>query len=102
MTHLHRNSVDQTRDNISAPYDLSNELFAAFLDPTMSYSSGLFTCDVAAHSDHWTAGVPNSDDLEQAQIRKHDRLPDPAGVTPASRSLAVVTGWGEHRTATGG
>src|SRR3546814_613776 len=67
MPHLHRNSVDQTRDNISAHYDLSNELFAEFLDPTMSYSSGLFTCDVDAHSDHWTAGVPTSDDLRSEE-----------------------------------
>ncbi|NYG59078.1 cyclopropane-fatty-acyl-phospholipid synthase [Nocardioides daedukensis] len=95
MPHLHRNSADQTRDNISAHYDLSNDLFAEFLDPTMSYSSGLFTCDVDAHSDHWTAGVPTSDDLEQAQIRKIDRLLDQAGVTAGSRVLEIGTGWGE-------
>src|SRR3546814_8746919 len=89
MPNRHRNSVDQARDNISAHYDLSNELFAEFLDPTMSYSSVLFTCDVDAHSDHWTAGVPTADDLEQAQIRKIDRLLDQAGVTAGSRVLEI-------------
>ena len=37
-----RNTTANTRSNISRHYDLSNELFALFLDNTMSYSSALF------------------------------------------------------------
>ena len=36
------NTVDNTRSNISRHYDLSNQLFEAFLDETLSYSSALF------------------------------------------------------------
>ena len=37
-----RNTEQNTRSNISRHYDLSNELFATFLDETMTYSSALF------------------------------------------------------------
>jgi cyclopropane-fatty-acyl-phospholipid synthase len=37
-----RNTEQNTRSNISRHYDLSNELFASFLDRTMTYSSALF------------------------------------------------------------
>ena len=36
-----RNTVEGSRENIHRHYDLSNELFATFLDETMSYSSAL-------------------------------------------------------------
>ena len=36
------NTLEGSRENISAHYDLSNELFAAFLDPTMTYSAAWF------------------------------------------------------------
>lgn len=43
LFHLaHRNSLAGARRNIAAHYDLSNELFALFLDSTMAYSSALF------------------------------------------------------------
>jgi cyclopropane-fatty-acyl-phospholipid synthase len=67
--------------NISRHYDLSNELFATFLDETMSYSSALFPRE----------GVP----LEEAQEYKIDRLLDAANVRSGSRVLEVGTGWGE-------
>ena len=37
-----RNTLSGSRTNIEAHYDLSNELFAAFLDETLSYSSAIF------------------------------------------------------------
>ncbi|HVT64324.1 MAG TPA: cyclopropane-fatty-acyl-phospholipid synthase family protein [Mycobacteriales bacterium] len=70
------------RRNISRHYDLSNELFALFLDETMTYSSALFE-----QSDNET--------LAAAQHRKIDRLLDQAGVTHGSRVLEIGTGWGE-------
>lgn len=69
------------RRNISRHYDLSNELFSLFLDPTMTYSSALFSTP--------------SETLEQAQAGKIERLLDAAGVTAGSRLLEIGTGWGE-------
>ncbi|MBB5786639.1 SAM-dependent methyltransferase [Jiangella mangrovi] len=67
------------RRNVSRHYDLSNELFALFLDPTMTYSSALFE---------------PGDDLERAQLRKIDAVLDAASVRPGSRVLEIGTGWG--------
>lgn len=79
-----RNTPTRARHNVSAHYDLSNELFALFLDETMTYSSALFD------------QLPGSPaDLADAQRRKIDRLLDAAAVGPGSRVLEVGTGWGE-------
>ena len=77
------------RRNIAAHYDLSNDLFALFLDPTMTYSAALFTTG--------DDGVPIASPslLEDAQLRKIDRLLDLAGVRSGSRVLEIGTGWGE-------
>jgi cyclopropane-fatty-acyl-phospholipid synthase len=76
------NDRDGARSNISRHYDLSNDLFALFLDETMTYSSALFE-DTAR------------DTLVTAQHRKIDRLLDQTGVTAETRLLEVGTGWGE-------
>jgi cyclopropane-fatty-acyl-phospholipid synthase len=81
-----RGSRSNTRANVAHHYDLSNELFALFLDPTLSYSAALFS------------GPPElatGDDLVEAQHRKIDRLLDRAGVTDGTRLLEIGTGWGE-------
>ena len=39
---LHRGTTTASQRNIAHHYDLSNELFALFLDPTLTYSSALF------------------------------------------------------------
>lgn len=80
----HHNSRDHARRNISEHYDLSNELFAEFLDDTMTYSSALFEQLPATR-----------DDLADAQRRKVDRLLNCANVGPGSRVLEIGTGWGE-------
>src|SRR6202012_431972 len=68
---------------------LSNELFALFLDDTMTYSAALFGTG--------PDGTPIAADglLTQAQHRKIDRLLDRAHVGPGSRLLEIGTGWGE-------
>jgi cyclopropane-fatty-acyl-phospholipid synthase len=76
-----RNTPDGSRRNIHRHYDLSNELFALFLDESMSYSSALFASPVES--------------LVVAQHRKIDRLLDATGVGPGSRVLEIGTGWGE-------
>ncbi|GIF23963.1 cyclopropane-fatty-acyl-phospholipid synthase [Actinoplanes tereljensis] len=76
-----RNTPDGSRRNIHRHYDLSNDLFALFLDESMSYSSALFT-----HP---------GDDFTAAQHRKIDRLLDGTRVGDGSLLLEIGTGWGE-------
>jgi cyclopropane-fatty-acyl-phospholipid synthase len=78
------NSRAQARRNIAEHYDLSNDLFAEFLDETMTYSSALFDTMPASPAD-----------LLDAQRRKINRLLDTARVGPRSRVLEIGTGWGE-------
>jgi cyclopropane-fatty-acyl-phospholipid synthase len=83
------NTVPGARENIHYHYDLSNEFFALFLDPSMTYSSAVFDVD--------NAGVPVADwaALHAAQLRKVNRLLDLAGVGDGTRVLEIGTGWGE-------
>jgi cyclopropane-fatty-acyl-phospholipid synthase len=78
---------DQARRNVAEHYDLSNDLFAAFLDGTMTYSCALFS--------QLPARTPGPADLAAAQRRKIDRLLDMAEVGPGTRVLEIGTGWGE-------
>ncbi|WP_053706557.1 SAM-dependent methyltransferase [Streptomyces sp. WM6373] len=79
-----RNTRRGARENIHRHYDLSNDLFASFLDPTLTYSSAVFTAFPA-----------RSEDLPAAQHRKIDRLLDLAHVTDGTELLEIGTGWGE-------
>lgn len=80
LPHHQRNSVHGSRQNIEAHYDLSNGLFAEFLDPSMTYSSA------------WFEGTEQ--DLEAAQMRKIDGILDHAQVTAGTRVLEIGSGWG--------
>jgi cyclopropane-fatty-acyl-phospholipid synthase len=82
-------SEQGARGNIHRHYDLSNDLFALFLDETMTYSAALFREDAR--------GAPAAAGplLAEAQRRKIDRLLDLARVGPSSRVLEIGTGWGE-------
>jgi len=73
-------TLDGARRNIERHYDLSDDLFALFLDPTMTYSSALFA---------------PGDSLADAQRRKIDTLLDRTGTGPGSTVLEIGTGWGE-------
>lgn len=68
-----------SRSNVERHYDLSNDLFASFLDETMSYSSALYGPD---------------DNLVAAQRRKMDRLLDEAEVGCGTELLEIGSGWG--------
>lgn len=81
-----RNTLDGARVNIHRHYDLSNDLFALFLDRTMTYSSALF---------HTGTRPCVEQDLAEAQQRKADLLLDIAGVRAGSRVVEIGTGWGE-------
>ncbi|MCX5387379.1 cyclopropane-fatty-acyl-phospholipid synthase family protein [Streptomyces sp. NBC_00083] len=82
--HTQRNTLDGSRTNISRHYDLSNDLFALFLDETLTYSGAVFR------------GFPaDGSQLATAQQRKIDRLLDLADVREGTRLLEIGTGWGE-------
>ncbi|QKW11301.1 class I SAM-dependent methyltransferase [Streptomyces sp. NA04227] len=79
-----RNTPTAARANISHHYDLSNDLFALFLDETLTYSSAVFPSLPAS----WP-------DLAAAQRHKIDLLLDLAEVGSGTRVLEIGTGWGE-------
>ena len=79
-----RNTIAGARQNIADHYDLSNDLFAAFLDETLSYSCAYFD-----DGRPWAA-----QSLAEAQLRKVDAVLDLAGVGPGTRLLEIGTGWG--------
>jgi cyclopropane-fatty-acyl-phospholipid synthase len=85
VPHDHENTPDGSRSNIAAHYDLSNDLFAAFLDQTMTYSSAWFD---------ESEPVRTATRLEEAQLRKIDGILDLAGVRSGTRLLEIGTGWG--------
>jgi mycolic acid cyclopropane synthetase len=66
------NTIDGARDNIRRHYDLSNELFAAFLDETMTYSSAWF-------ADGGPDSLGGPEDLAGAQLRKINGMLDLGG-----------------------
>ena len=70
----------RNREDIGSHYDLSNDFFRLFLDPTMTYSSAVFT--------------EPGHDLEQASLAKYDRLLTKLGVGPDHHLLEIGTGWG--------
>ncbi len=74
---LNRNSASGAQRNIEAHYDLGNDFYAAWLDPTMSYSSAIFA---------------EGDNLEQGQRRKWAQLGGRLG-NPET-VLEVGCGWG--------
>ena len=77
---LRPNTRAGARRNISAHYDLGNDFYAQWLDPTMSYSSGFFG-----------AGVET---LEQSQVAKYQLVVDALGLEKPSRILEIGCGWG--------
>ena len=74
------NSRRRARENVSAHYDLGNELFSAFLDERMMYSCALFR-------------RPGSS-LEQAQLAKLERICAKLELRPDDHLLEIGTGWG--------
>jgi cyclopropane-fatty-acyl-phospholipid synthase len=74
------NSRRGARENISAHYDLGNELFSAFLDERMIYSCALFPHPGAS--------------LEQAQLAKLERICAKLELGPDDHLLEIGTGWG--------
>ena len=77
---MRRNTKSGARRNISAHYDLGNDFYSLWLDPTMSYSSAYF--GTGAQS------------LEAAQIAKYDLVLDALALKEPSAILEIGCGWG--------
>lgn len=75
-----RNTRAGSRRNIAHHYDLSNELFALFLDESMTYSSAIFERADAT--------------LGDAQIAKLERICQRLDLKPTDHLLEIGTGWG--------
>ena len=80
---LHRlndNSLKGSRRNISAHYDLGNDFYALWLDPSMTYSSALFS--------------EGKTTLQDAQHNKYDRILELLNLQPEDKVLEIGCGWG--------
>jgi len=77
---LKRNTREGSRKNISAHYDLGNDFFQLFLDPTMMYSAALFSTDETT--------------LEAASVAKLEELCQQLELTDSDHLLEIGTGWG--------
>ncbi|STO98734.1 SAM-dependent methyltransferase [Grimontia hollisae] len=75
-----RNTKENSKSNISAHYDLGNDLYERFLDQEMLYSSGIYESD--------------TDTLERAQFQKMDRLCQRLQLKPTDHLIEIGTGWG--------
>lgn len=79
--HLSRpNTKEGSKQNISEHYDLGNDFYGEWLDPSMTYSSAVFSSD--------------DQSLEEAQHQKYRRVAEMAGVTQGSSVLEIGCGWG--------
>ena len=77
---INRNTRKGSQKNIAAHYDLGNEMFEQFLDPTMMYSAAQF--------------LTADDTLEQAQLNKLQRICQKLDLKPTDHLLEIGTGWG--------
>lgn len=75
-----RNTRKGARKNIEAHYDLGNSFYERWLDPSMTYSSGLYRRP--------------GDSLEQAQTNKYANLARALDLHPGCTVLEIGCGWG--------
>ena len=75
-----RNTSRRSRENISAHYDLGNDFFSLFLDPSMMYSSAVFP-------------TPDSD-LASASQHKLHLICEDLELKPEDHLVEIGTGWG--------
>lgn len=85
LLHLfRRNSVKGSRKNIVEHYDLGNDFYKKFLDPTMTYSCAYFQSV--------------SQSLEEAQVAKMENLCKKLRLKPTDHVLEIGTGWAGFST----
>ncbi len=75
-----QNTLKGSKNNVLAHYDLSNDFYKLWLDPTMTYSSGVF---------------PSKDSsMQEASIEKLDRICRKLKLSNKDHVLEIGTGWG--------
>lgn len=77
---MNSNTTSGSRKNISAHYDLGNDFFELFLDPTMMYSSAIYPTEDAT--------------LEQASLHKLDTICKKLRLSKDDHLIEIGTGWG--------
>ena len=77
---LNSNTMKGSRNNIAAHYDLGNDFFELFLDPTMMYSCGIFE--------------NSNSTMQQASIAKLKRICEKLNLKPTDQVVEIGTGWG--------
>ncbi len=81
LTHwLNRNTAKGAQRNIAAHYDLGNDFFELFLDPTMMYSSGIFPHSEAS--------------MREASVNKMRTICEKLELKPTDHVVEIGTGWG--------
>lgn len=81
LVHAFRsNTKSGSRKNIYAHYDIGNDFYASWLDPSMTYSSALYETGL--------------EDLETAQCAKYDALIRTLDLQPHHHVLEIGCGWG--------
>lgn len=75
-----KNTRVGSRKNILAHYDLGNSFYKLFLDPTMTYSCGIFESELST--------------MEEASVAKYDRICRKLQLGPGDRVVEIGTGWG--------
>ncbi|TYC65874.1 class I SAM-dependent methyltransferase [Stappia sp. BW2] len=77
---LNSNTKRGSKRNISAHYDLGNAFYREWLDPSMTYSSAIYSNE--------------TNNLEQAQAEKYASLVRQTGIEPEHKVLEIGCGWG--------
>ena len=75
-----QNTLQGSKNNILAHYDLSNDFYKLWLDPTMTYSSGVFSKKDAS--------------MQEASVEKLDRICRKLNLSSKDHVLEIGTGWG--------
>ena len=75
-----KNTIQGSRKNISLHYDLGNDFYQLMLDPTMTYSCGIFASEDST--------------LEEASLAKYDRIIDQLEIKSHHHVLEIGCGWG--------
>jgi len=78
--HARQNTLDKSENHIKAHYDLSNEMFATFLDETMTYSSAFFK--------------NAQETLSEGSLNKIRQIIEKAKIGPNHHVLEIGCGWG--------
>ncbi len=77
---LIKNNKSRSKKNISKHYDLGNDFFSLWLDPSLTYSSAIFE--------------KQKDDLFSAQLNKYKKLTELIKPNVGNKILEIGCGWG--------